>query len=169
MTIETLFGTEEIITTKPRTIKFKQLKAVYENMTLHISEEITDYLSPTTRYTSPTQIFETFKFLQDETREIFLCIHLNTKNSVICIDMVSQGSMTQSIVSPVEVFSPALLSKASALIFVHNHPSLDPTPSSEDIAITRRLKECGDLLSVRILDHIIIGETYLSFVERGLL
>jgi DNA repair protein RadC len=168
MTIETLFGTEEI-TSKPRTIKFKQLKAVYENMTLHISEEITDYLSPTTRYTSPTQIFETFKFLQHETREIFLCIHLNTKNSVICIDMVSQGSMTQSIVSPVEVFSPALLSKASALIFVHNHPSQDPTPSSEDIAITRRLKECGDLLSIRILDHIIIGETYLSFVERGLL
>jgi DNA repair protein RadC len=77
--------------------------------------------------------------------------------------------MSQSIVSPVEVYAPALLSKASALILVHNHPSQDPSPSSEDIAITRRLKECGDLLNLRVLDHIIIGETYLSFVERGLL
>jgi DNA repair protein RadC len=168
MTLNTLFGTEEI-TTKPRTIKFKQLKAVYENVSIHISEDVTNYLKPSSRFTSPSQVFETFKFLQHETREIFLCIHLNTKNSVICIDMVSQGTMSQSLVSPVEVFSPALLSKASALILVHNHPSQDPTPSSEDIAITRRLKECGDLLSVRILDHIIIGETYLSFVERGLL
>jgi DNA repair protein RadC len=169
MTIDTLFGTTEEVTTKPKSVKFKQLKTVYENMTMHISEEVTNYLKPTTRYTSPVQIFQTFKFLQSETREIFLCVHLSNKNTILCIDMVSQGSMSQSIVQPVEVFAPALLSKASSLIFIHNHPSLDPTESSEDRAICRRLKECSDLLSIRILDFIIIGETYLSFVEAGLL
>lgn len=168
MTIDTLFGTEQI-TAKPKSVKFKQIKTVYENMTMYISEDVTNYLKPTTRYTSPSQIFETFKFLQQETREIFLCVHLSNKNTVLCIDMVSQGSMSQSIVNPVEVFAPALLSKASALIFIHNHPSLDPLPSVEDVSITKRLKECGDLLSIRILDHIIIGSDYCSFVEKGLL
>ena len=168
MTIETLFGTEEITST-PRTLRFRRLKAIYEDLTMHVSDDISDYLKPSTRYTTPSQVFETFKFLQNETREIFLCIHLNAKNMVICVDLVSQGSMSQSIVQPVEVYAPALLSKASALIFVHNHPSQDPAPSSEDIAITRRLKECGELLNLRVLDHIIIGETYLSFVEHGLL
>ena len=76
----------------------------------------------------------------------------------------------QSIVHPREVFKTALLSSAAAIILVHQHPTGDPSPSSEDIAITRRLKEAGDIIGIKILDHCIIGQdSYISFVERGLL
>jgi len=167
MTIETLFGTEEI-TANPRTIKFKTIKAVYE--TWQVNEAITDYLPPLTRYTAPRQVYEAFAFLMRETKEMFLCLHLDGKNRIQCIDLVSVGSLNQSIVHPREVFKTALLSNAAAVILVHQHPTGDPALSAEDISITRRLKEGGELLGLKVLDHIIIGEgDYLSFVERGLL
>lgn len=165
-TLETLFGTEKV-KGKPRKIKFKQIKAVYETLT--IKEEITNYISPNERFTSPNQIFEIFKFLNYETKEYFFTLHLDGKNRIICIDMVSVGSLNQSIVHPREVFKTALLSSAAAIILLHQHPSGDPTPSREDIEITRRLKEAGELLGIRVLDHIIIGDTFMSFVERGVL
>ncbi len=167
MTIETLFGTEEI-TSKPRTIKFKQIKAVFETLT--VREEVSNYLKTGTRFTSPAQIYDTFSFLIKETKEMFITLHLDTKNRVICMDVVSVGSLNQSIVHMRSVFQTACLSAASAIICLHNHPSGDPSPSSEDIAITRRLKEAGDIMGIKVLDHIIIGDReYLSFVERGLL
>lgn len=163
MTVDTLFGSETI-TRKPRAIRFKKIKAVYETLT--IREEITNYLSPLDRYTSPQQVYETFKFLRNETKEYFFALHLDGKNRIICIDMVSVGSLNQSIVHPREVFKSALLSSSAGIIILHNHPSGEPTPSREDIEITKRLKESGELLGIRVLDHIIIGETYISFVER---
>jgi len=166
MTIDTLFGSEEV-PTKPRSIKFKQIKAVYE--TLIIQEDIGDYLAPGTRFTSPLQIFNTFSFLINETKEYFYTLHLDGKNRIVCIDQVSVGSLNQSIVHPREVFKTALLSSAAAIVLLHNHPSGDPAPSREDREITRRLKEAGDLLGIRVLDHMIIGDTYMSFVEMGLL
>jgi len=166
MTIQTLFGTEEI-TTKPRSIKFKSLKAVYETLT--IKEEIGQYFQSATKFTSPLQIFNIFKFLANESKEHFITIHLDGKNRILCIDLVSTGSLNQSIVHPREVFKGALLSSAAALVLIHNHPSGDPTPSREDREITRRLKECGELIGIRILDHIICGDTYMSFVEMGLM
>lgn len=166
MTVDTLFG-PETITRKPRAIRFKKIKAVYETLT--IREEITNYLSPLDRYTSPQQVYETFKFLRNETKEYFFALHLDGKNRIICIDMVSVGSLNQSIVHPREVFKSALLSSSAGIIILHNHPSGEPTPSREDIEITRRLKESGELLGIRVLDHIIIGETYISFVERGIM
>jgi DNA repair protein RadC len=166
MTVETLFGIEEI-TTKPRTIKFKQIKAVYE--TIIVKEDITSYLKTGTRFTAPSQVYETFRFLMKETREMFMTLHLDGKNRIIAMDLVSIGSLNQSIVHPRSVFQTALLSNAAAIILIHQHPSGDPTPSAEDISITRRLKECGELMGIRILDHIIVGESYLSFVEQGLL
>lgn len=90
-------------------------------------------------------------------------------NRILCIDRVSVGSLNQSIVHPREVFKSAVYSSAAAIILVHNHPSLDPAPSREDIEITRRLKECGELLGIKLLDHIIVGDSYVSFVERGML
>lgn len=166
MTIDTLFG-PETVTQKPKCIKFKVIKAVYETMT--IRDSISNYLSPGSRYTSPEQIFQTFNFLKNETKEYFISIHLDGKNRIVCIDQVSVGSLNQSIVHPREVFKTSLLSSAAAMILVHNHPSGDPTPSREDMEITKRLKEVGDLLGIRVLDHIVIGDTYMSFVERGLL
>jgi len=167
MTTQKLFGPE--VPNKPRTIKFKQIKAVYEKFAITVSEDITNYLSPNARYTSPSQIFETFKFLQAETKEYFVVLHLDGKNKPQAVDICSIGSLNQSIVHPREVFKTALLSSAAAVIFLHNHPSGDPTPSREDREITRRLKEAGELLGIAVIDHILIGESYFSFIEGGLL
>src|SRR5512133_1284671 len=166
MKITTLFGTEEI-TNKPRTIRFKTIKAVYE--TLIVKEDITNYLKTGTRYTAPRQVSDTFQFLMKETKEMFITLHLDGKNRIICMDLVSIGSLNQSIVHPREVFKTALLSNAAAIILVHQHPTGDSSPSSEDLAITRRLKEAGEIMGIKVLDHIIVGDgEYLSFVERGL-
>ena len=165
MTLNTLFGTD---VTGPQKIQLRQIKAVYE--TLYVSEATTNYLKTGSRYTSPSQVYEMFSFLMQETKEMFICLHLDGKNRILCCDLVSIGSLNQAIVNPREVFKTACLSSAAALLLIHNHPTGDPSPSSEDIAITRRLKEAGEILSIKVLDHIIIGDgEYLSFVERGLL
>jgi DNA repair protein RadC len=105
-------------------------------------------------------------------REHFVVILVNRKNEVIGINTVSVGSLIGSIVSPREVFKPAILSNAAALICAHNHPSGDPKPSAEDRAITERLFNAGKLLDIQILDHIIIGDgntAYYSFADNGTL
>src|ERR1035437_3865833 len=163
-TVDGLFGPIEIASPNPRQIKFKQIKAVYE--TLVVQEDIGNYLRPNMRYTSPTQIFDTFSFLQDETKEYFIALHLDGKNRIVCCDICSIGSLNQSIVHPREVYKTALLSSAAAIILMHNHPTGDPTPSREDLEITRRLREAGELLGIKILDHIVIGDSFLSFVGQ---
>jgi len=165
-TIDTLFSPEEIVT-KPRSIKLKMIRAIYETMTL--KESITGYLTPNTRYTSPSQIFSTFSFLQQETKEFFCTAHVDGKNRIICLEIVSIGTLNQAIVTPRDTFKTALLSNAAAIILVHNHPTGDPTPSSEDLEVTRRLREAGELIGIKVLDHIIVGSTYYSFVERGVI
>jgi len=94
---------------------------------------------------------------------------LDGKNRIIRRVQISEGSLNQSIVHPREVFAPAVKESAAAIILVHNHPTGDPAPSAEDIAITRRLKESGEIMGIKVLDHIIVGDgDYVSFVERGL-
>ena len=83
---------------------------------------------------------------------------------------ISEGSLTASLVHPREVYNPVIRESAAAVIFVHNHPSGDPAPSQEDIEITRRLKEVGQVMGVRVLDHVVIGhDRYFSFSDRGML
>ncbi len=132
---------------------------------------MTDRLQSLERFTSPQQIFNHFHFrFRDRRKEYFLILLLDSKNRIIREEQVSEGSLNQSIVHPREVFRPAIRESAAAVILVHNHPSGDPTPSREDREITRRLREGGELLGIRVLDHIIIGDgSYLSFVEQGLL
>jgi DNA repair protein RadC len=162
MTLNTLFGTN---VTGPQKIQLKQIKAIYE--ICYVSEEVTNYLKTGTRYTAPSQVYETFSFLMQETKEMFITLHLDGKNRIIAMDLVSIGTLNQSLVHPRSIYQTALLSNAAAIILIHQHPTGDPSPSSEDIAITHRLKECGDLMGIKILDHIIIGSgEYLSFVER---
>ncbi len=106
--------------------------------------------------------------LADERCEHFYAVLLDNKHRKIRDVRVSQGSLTSSIVHPREVFLPVIRESAAAVIFVHNHPSGDPTPSREDIEITRRLREVGDLVGVRVLDHLVIGRgRYVSFVDDG--
>ncbi len=123
------------------------------------------------RFTSPRQVFDYFHHeFRDSRKEYFLILLLDGKNRIIRRVQVSEGSLNQSIVHPREVFNPAVKESAAAVILVHNHPTGDPAPSSEDIAVTRRLREAGEIMGIKVLDHIIVGDgEYLSFVERGLL
>jgi DNA repair protein RadC len=128
-------------------------------------------LRPGSRYSSPQEVFNHFhERLRDHRRERFIALLLDSKNRLLREVGISEGSLTASIVHPREVFAPVVRESAAAVLFVHNHPSGDPTPSSEDLEITRRLKEAGELMGVRVLDHVIIGnENFVSLADRGLL
>ncbi|MHB8170641.1 MAG: RadC family protein [Thermincolia bacterium] len=102
-------------------------------------------------------------------REHFRVILLNTKNHVLSIEDVSVGSLSSSIVHPREVFKNPIRKSAAAIILLHNHPSGDPTPSREDVEVTKRLEEAGRILGIEILDHLIIGDNrFCSLKELGL-
>ncbi|WP_153123603.1 RadC family protein [Peribacillus tepidiphilus] len=104
------------------------------------------------------------------TQEHFVCLYLNTKNQVLHRQTIFIGSLNSSIVHPREVYKEAFRRSAASIICVHNHPSGDPTPSREDIEVTKRLAECGKIIGIDILDHIIIGEKkYVSLKEKGYL
>jgi len=120
---------------------------------------------------SGTEVFERFHpVLRDRKRERFLSLLLDGKNRLIREVEVSVGSLTSSIVHPREVFNVAIRESADAIVFVHNHPSGDPTPSVEDVEITDRLVEVGRLVGIRVLDHVVVGDgCFVSFHERGLL
>jgi len=108
--------------------------------------------------------------LRDLQQEEFLVLLLDARCAVTRELLITRGTLDTSLVHPREVFRPAVAGHASSLILVHNHPSGDPTPSPEDLAVTRRLAEAGVLLGIPIDDHIIIGDShYVSFVETGLL
>lgn len=103
-------------------------------------------------------------------QEHLMEILLNTKNIVICVRDISVGSLNSSIVHPREVFCEAIKKNSASIIICHNHPSGDPSPSSEDLSITYRLKECGKILGINLLDHLIIGNgKYISLKEKGIL
>jgi DNA repair protein RadC len=103
-------------------------------------------------------------------QEHFVCLYLNTKNQVLHKQTIFIGSLNASIVHPREVFKEAFRRSAASIICVHNHPSGDPTPSREDIDVTKRLVECGRIIGIDILDHLIIGEKkFISLKEKGYL
>lgn len=108
------------------------------------------------------------KFLDELDREELIVACLNAKNEVNSVNVVSIGSLNNSIVHPREVFKTAILSNAASIVMIHNHPSGDVTPSKEDKEITLRIKESGIILGIKLLDHIIIGnDAYYSFKEYG--
>jgi DNA repair protein RadC len=108
------------------------------------------------------------KQLEGQDREHFLVILLSSKNAVIGIETVSVGTLNASIVHPREVLKPAVVNSAAAIVLAHNHPSGVPTPSQEDIAITKRIKKAGEILGIDVLDHVIIGDgAFQSLKELG--
>lgn len=112
-------------------------------------------------------LMEEMRFLE---KEHFKVILLNIKNHVISVEDISVGSLNSSIVHPREVFKPAIKRSSASMVLVHNHPSGDPTPSREDIEITRRLIEAGKILGIEVVDHVIIGNgVYISFKEKGII
>lgn len=109
------------------------------------------------------------QYIGDADREMFVVALLTVRHRVLGLHTVSVGCLTSSLVHPREVFKPAILASAAALILAHNHPSGDPEPSAEDVALTRRLVSAGQLLGIDVLDHLILGEAgrYVSLRQRG--
>lgn len=108
---------------------------------------------------------EDMRFLKYEAIKIVL---LDTKNNFICDKVISKGTVNASIISPREIFMEALNRNAVCIVLLHNHPSGDPQPSKEDLVVTERIKNAGELMGVRLLDHIIIGDKkYISLREQG--
>jgi DNA repair protein RadC len=118
-----------------------------------------------------SDIFEHYKHkLGNETQESFYTVILDNKHRIISTRLISLGTLNQSLVHPREVFAPAIQLRAAAIILVHNHPSGDPTPSNQDIAITQRLKDVGEIVGIKVLDHVIVGsQRFFSFVDENLL
>jgi DNA repair protein RadC len=167
MTIETLFGTEEV-PTKTRSIKFRTIRPVFETLT--VKENVAGYFDPKARLTQPSQIWELFRWLGRESKEYMIVLLMDGKNRISAVDICSIGTLSQSLCHPREIFKSALMVSCAAIVILHNHPSGCTEPSSEDIQITRRLKEASEIIGIKLLDHLIVSEhEYLSFVERGLL
>ena len=123
-----------------------------EKIHLSCPQDVADFLMPRLRYAA---------------KEQFVVILLNNKNKVIGTEVVSEGSLSSSIVHPREVYAPAILHHAAAIMVAHNHPSGDPKPSLEDEEVTRMLSRSGKVLGIPMIDHVIIGDgNYYSFLEN---
>ncbi|MDU5080541.1 DNA repair protein RadC [uncultured Tissierella sp.] len=138
------------------------------NMAIRFSKENRQIIK---KITAPEEVsnllMDEMKFLQ---KEEFRILILDTKNQITKVETISIGTLNASIVHPRDVFKSALLNSANAIILTHNHPSGDPTPSNEDINITNRLIDAGNLIGIKVLDHIIIGDNrYISFKEKNLI
>jgi DNA repair protein RadC len=120
---------------------------------------------------SPADVVKHFRYLVTRDREEFLSLHLDKGNRPLCWDRVSVGTVSETLVSPREVIKTALISNATGLICLHNHPSGRVEPSAEDRWMTQRLIEAAALFGIQILDHIIVGSesTFYSFKENGLI
>ena len=143
-------------------ISFLNLKVIKENSGRYDVSKIIQ---------SPEDVFEIVQKVikaSEYAEENLWLITLNTKNNITGIFTVSTGSLNDSIVHPREVFKRAMLQNAASIIICHNHPSGDATPSAEDINITKRLHEAGEILGIKLLDHIVAGDnSYTSLKEKG--
>ena len=148
-----------------------RIQVVFERVVL-VKEKVGRYELP--RETkSPEEAYKaitTITNVQEEAQEVFGILILNTKNKIVAVHEISRGTLNSSLLHPREVFKPAVLHNAAAIICFHNHPSGDKTPSEMDINITNRLVEVGDIMGIEILDHIIVTDNgYASLKELGVM
>jgi len=120
---------------------------------------------------SPAEVYAAFgPLMEDLRREVFRIALLDAQNGLLRDVVISEGTLSASLVHPREVFKPAILESAASIILLHNHPSGDPTPSREDLRLTRQLVECSRLMDLSIRDHVVVGRgRYVSFAERGMI
>lgn len=145
--------------------KAREIRAVFDLSQLLLK-------SPPDRFVirRPDDVFEYAKYISIYEEEHMIALYLDVRNKVITESTVSKGTIGATLVHPREFFAKAIRVKANSVIAVHNHPSGDTTPSGEDIKITDRLKECGELLGINLVDHIIIGANqFTSMKSEGLL
>lgn len=147
--------------------KAAQIKAVFEIAKRFSAEKI----ETGEQFNNSKQVFNHFhESMRSKKKEIFIAVLLDGKNRMLRDVQVSEGCLTSSIVHPRELFNHVIRDSAANIILVHNHPSGDPAPSREDKDITKRLKGVGELVGVKVLDHIIIGDgRYMSFADEGML
>ena len=146
-----------------------KIQVSFERVVL-VKEKVGRYELPK-KISNPDQVYKaitTITSAEEEAQEVFGVLILNTKNKIVAVHEISRGTLNSSMVHPREVFKPAILHNAAAIICFHNHPSGDPEPSKEDIKITNCLVEAGKIMGIEIFDHIIIGDDrYVSLKERG--
>ncbi|MFE9276821.1 JAB domain-containing protein [Paenibacillus glucanolyticus] len=140
-------------------------------VSLRMVRERTSLLYPQRRIINAKDAADLFRqFIGDCDREVFCIMTLDTKNQPTALHEVSCGTLNASLVHPRETYKLAILANAASIIGCHNHPSGDPTPSSEDIEITERIRDAGLLMGIELLDHIVLGEgNFVSMKERGLM
>lgn len=166
---ELLSATEQELMQIPGIGKIKAQQVV---AALELAKLLNTPKSPPSVIRSPQDAYELLytelAYLQ---KEHFVCLFLNTKNHIIGQpETISIGSLSAAIVHPREVFRAAIKRSSAALICAHNHPSGDPTPSSEDISLTSRLVQAGEIIGIDVLDHLIIGDSrYVSLKEKGVM
>ncbi len=144
--------------------KAAKILAVAE-LSKRISREKVNKTKIASPQTIAALLLEEMRYLK---KEIFKIVLLDTKNNVISINNISIGCLDSTVVHPREVFIEAIKNSSAAIILVHNHPSGEVEPSKDDVNITNRIIECGKIIGIKVLDHIIIGDgNYLSFKEKG--
>ena len=126
---------------------------------------------PKTSITKPEQVYQlVWPSLIQQDNELLVGLFLNRRKHLIQQEVLTRGTDWMTIVDPKQIYHKALLCRASGLVLVHNHPSGDPTPSEQDLRITREIQRVGDILRIPLLDHLIVGgESYVSFAALGLL
>lgn len=166
---ELLSATEQELMQIPGIGKIKAQQVV---AALELAKLLNTPKSPPSVIRSPQDAYELlYSELAYLQKEHFVCLFLNTKNHTIGLpETISIGSLSSAIVHPREVFRAAIKRSSAALICAHNHPSGDPTPSSEDISLTSRLIQAGEIVGIDVLDHLIIGDSrYVSLKEKGVM
>lgn len=142
-------------------LQFYRLKLVKENLV--------QYNVASKQLNTPKKVFDLVDALElnAEPEEVLSLITVDVKNNVTGIFEVSRGHLSESVIHPREVFKRAILNNASGIFLVHNHPSGDVTPSKSDIEVTKTIKKSGELLQIKLIDHVIVGNGYYSFLENG--
>ena len=154
-----------------RMVKYKT--KLTENKRVELEKEISmncpDLVSIIRSPEDATAIGKGFMRIHENPEEYMYMICMNTKNHIIGVFEISHGNVNSSIVGTREIFQKALLANAVSIILMHNHPSGDPKPSREDIEVTKRIVEAGKIIGIQVLDHIIVGDQYVSLKEKGYL
>ncbi len=158
---------------KSNSFNLELFRKTYKGPTVRVKLVVTEteaaYL-PTTPFTSSSQVADYFSSLEEEPREVLIAMYLDNKHRALGIEEVSKGTLTASLCEPRAILQGAILANAAALILVHDHPSGNPEPSPEDIAVTKNLKQLTDIVPIRLLDHVIIGrKSYYSLADHGVI
>jgi len=117
--------------------------------------------------TCAERVYAVLHTIQELDREVFYTLHLDAKNRLMSCEEVSKGCLTWSVVHPREVYKAAVHQSAAGIIIAHNHPSGDPTPSPQDLAITKRLQAAGELLGIPLIDSVVIGHGCYQSLRSG--